>query len=243
MIFLLKKLILTVFIICLIIPFNVSARYEPIVNNLEPYGEFYIFDEQCEEVAKSLGLKSEAELKDYCTQNGVIYLAVNKDNTKQIKVTVSETDFSNSVINISGLSNDSINALTPDIIGMTNVKGEIVDKDGQKFVKTQVKASDSGGEYILTQYFTVADRSSIVLSFCTEINTDTDYIEKTFETFSSPYFIGVRESRADKIGVIVLIAAVIFGVACIIIAFTVIRDFKKEKTIALIEEDSKENDK
>lgn len=236
-----KKLFLTILIIGLIIPFNVSARYEPIILNLEPYGDFYTYDEQREKVAKVLGMKDEYELKDYCYKNGVIYLAVNEDNTKQIKVTVGHTDFSNSVINISGLSNDSINALIPDIIGIDNIKGEIIDKDGQKFVKTQVRTEDNGGEYILTQYFTVADRNNIVLSFYTEVSLDTDYIEKTFETFLSPYFIGVIENRTDRIGVIILVATIIFGVACVVIIFTIIKDIRKDKKTPDTEE-TEEND-
>lgn len=221
--------------------FTASAKKMEIVKSIKPEGDFYIYGEQTDELAEALGMEKSA-LQEYLNQNGVVYLAVNKDNTKQIKVTSVTTDFSNSVINISGLSNDSITALIPDITGVEDAKGEVIDKDGQKFVKTQFKTKDSGGEYILTQYFTVANRMSIVLSFSTAATADTDYIEKTFESFSSPLFITAEEENTSPIGFIVLVAAIIFGIACIVIIFTIIRDVRKEKSEAVTQEENEEND-
>lgn len=220
--------------------FAVSAKKMEIVKSIEPEGSFYIYGEQTDKVAETLGMEKSV-LKDNLNQNNVLYFAVNADNTKQIKVTSVTTDFSNSVINISGLSNDSITALIPDITGIENAKGEVILKGGQKFVKTQFKTKDSGGEYILTEYFTVANRLNIVLSFYTEVSADTDYIEKTFESFSSPLFITVKE-ETGYIGYIVLVAAVVFGIACVVIIYTIIRDIKKEKAETDLSEETLEND-
>lgn len=236
-----KKFILTIFIVCLAFSFNVSAKKIEYINDLKPQGEFYNYPEQADKAAKALGM-DKFELRQYCLQNGVVYFAVDKDNTKQIKVTVETTDFSNSVINISGLSNDSITALIPDITGIENAKGEVITKDGQKFVKTQFKTEDSGGEYILTQYFTVANRTNIVLSFYTEKSLELDYIDKTFESFSSPLFITEKNDKSAAIESVVLVTAVIFGIACVVITFTIIRDIKKDKKESSYTEESKEND-
>lgn len=212
-----------------------------IVKDIKPQGEFYIYSEQTDEVANILGMDKDS-LKDYIYQNGVAYLAVNKENTKQIRVTNNTTDFSNSIINISGLSNDSIIALIPDITGIENTKGEVINKEGQKFVKTQFKTTDSGGEYILTQYFTVANRANIVLSFYTDSSADLDYIEETFNSFTSPLFITEDNEKTVTIGYVILIAAIIFGVACVIIVFTIIRDIRKDKKESLDTEETEEND-
>ena len=220
--------------------FAVSAKKMEIVKSIKPEGDFYIYGEQTDKVAETLSMEKSA-LEQNLNQNNVLYFAVNNDNTKQIKVTSVTTDFSNSVINISGLSNDSITALIPDITGIENAKGEVILKDGQKFVKTQFKTKDSGGEYILTQYFTIANRLNIVLSFYTEVSADTDYIEKTFESFSSPLFITAKE-ESGYIGYIVLVAAVVFGIACVVIIYTIIRDIKKEKAETDLSEETKEND-
>lgn len=237
--FLIKKFILTIIVAVLLFSFNVSAKKYEIVKSLKPQGEFYVYGEQNDKLAKILSMDVNS-LDSYCHQNNVHYLAVNADNTKQIKVTSSVTDFSNSVINISGLSNDSITALIPDITGVEGAKGEVINKDGQKFIKTQFKTSDSGGEYILSQYFTVADKSTIVLSFYTKSGLDTDYIEKTFDSFTSPLFItDTDESANSPIGIVLLIAAGIFGIACVVILITILRDIKKEKvTEEVIENDN-----
>jgi hypothetical protein len=137
------------------------------------------------------------------------------------------------------MSNDSITALIPDITGVDGAKGEVINKDGQKFVKTQFKTSDSGGEYILTEYFTVADKSTVVLSFYTKLGLDTDYIEKTFNSFNSQLFIvDVDEVNNSPFSIVLLVAAGIFGIACVIIFITILRDIKKEK----VSEESMEND-
>ena len=236
--FLIKKFILAITLAVLLFSFNVSAKKYEIVKEIKPQGDFYVYGEDNDKLSEILNMDKNS-LEEYCRQNGVEYLAVNPDNTKQIKVTTSITDFSNSVINISGLSNDSITALIPDITGVDGAKGEIINKNGQKFVKTQFKTSDSGGEYILTQYFTVANKSTVVLSFYTKSGLDTDYIEKTFDSFSSPLFIADKvENSNSPFGIVLLVAAGVFGIACVVILITIIRDVKKEK----VSEESIEND-
>lgn len=237
MIFLFKKFILVITAIMLALSFNVSAKKYEIVKSLEPQGDFYVYGEHNDKLSEILSMDNDS-LDSYCQQNGVVYLAVNKDNTKQIKITTSITDFSNSVINISGLSNESITALIPDITGIDNAKGDVINKDGQKFVKTQFKTNDSGGDFILTQYFTVANKSTVVLSFYTKSGLDIDYIEKTFDSFTSPIFIdNTNENTNSALGSVLLIAACLFAVVCVFILITILRDIKKEK----VSEESIEN--
>ena len=200
-----------------------------IVKSIEPYGDFYVYGEQTEKVADILGM-SEADLKDNCQQNGVAYLAVDKANTKQIKVTHIITDFSNSIINLSNLSDSNISALVPNITGVEGAMGEIIKKDGQKFIKAQFKTNDSGGEYILTQYITVAERNVVALSFYTSSGESTNYIEETFESFESPLFITEKQAESSPLGYVLLVAAIVFAVACAVIIFTIIKDIKKDKT-------------
>ncbi len=227
--FLINKFILAITLAVFLFSINVSAEKEEIIKRIEPQGEFYVYGEQTDKLSEILLMDKET-LDKYCVENGVQYLAVNVDNTKQIKVTASVTDFSIRVINISGLSNDSIIALIPDITGIDSAKGEVINKNGQKFLKTQFKTNDSGGEYILTQYFTVANKSTVVLSFYTKVGIDTDYIEKTFESFNSPLFIeNTDDDTTTPYGLILLVAAGIFAAACVLILITIIRDVKKEK--------------
>lgn len=223
----LKKYFLTFLVLfCLIFSFNVSAQ-----SNIEmtPSGEFYVFGKDNTEIAEILGIESN-NIQNYYKENSIIYLAVNSDNTKQIKCQSYSTDFSNSIVNISSLSNDKIISIIPDIIGFENVKGAVVEKNGQKFVKLDLRSSDSGGDYILTQYITVAGKKIFVVGFYTKANISTDYVEKSFETLNSPLFLNNKNNSKGNWYYIILLLSVVFALVTVFIIYTIIRDIKYEKT-------------
>ena len=223
MIPLIKRIFLIAFLVLAVFTLTVSASEVSLKTN----EQFYVYGEENEELSKTIGM-SETELSDYCKTNDIIYLAVNKENSKQIRVQCSETEFSESVVNISLLSNDKIGELTPLIAGIDNVKGEIIKKNGQKFIKIELSSSDSGGEFIITEYITVADGKEYTLRFYTDKNADMQYIEKTFEKYSSNAFLD--DSQPVSVWqFVILAAAVVFAAVTVIIVITIIKDIKKER--------------
>lgn len=213
-----KRIIALIAVFILLFSLTVSADSSI---NITPDGEFTT---ETEQIAKIIGMDKN-ELLDFCIENKIVYIAVNKDNSKQIRVTVKENDFSNGIVNINGLSDDKINAVLPDVIGVEGIKGEIINKDGQKFIKTEMSSKDSGGDFILTEYITVANKKVYVLSFYTNKKADTKYIEKTFETLESPNFVVENNGLFWIVG----IAIVIFLFATVFIIITLIRDIKAKK--------------
>ena len=195
--------------------------------SLSPDEEFYIYGQHNEKISDILGV-SETEIKEYCGKN-VIYMALNKDNSKQIRITTGQNAFTYSVVNISNFTNDKILSLSSDIIGIENVKGEVVNKNGQKFVKTEIRSEDSGGEYILTEYITVADKKSYVLSFYTDINADKGYIDEVFESYNSVYFINEKAQSKGILQYILPALTIIFGMITLLVAVTLIIDIRKKK--------------
>ena len=129
-------------------------------------------------------------------------------------------------------TDDKIISLLPDIVGIENTMGEVIDKNGQKFALVQLRSSDSGGDFILKEYITVADRKSYVLSFYTAADADDSYIEEIFETFESEDFVTLEKgvSAVSALKYILPIAVAIFAVVCVVIAVTIMRDIKKSKT-------------
>lgn len=214
-----------VLVIALIMLFSFSVSAESVVS-IKPEGEFYTDNET---IAEVIGM-SEDELSDYIEENNIIYIGVNKDNSKQIRVTSHQTDFSNNIININGLSDDKINALLPDIIGIESARGDIINIDGQKFIKTELRSNDSGGDYLLTEFITIADRKVFVLSFYTNADKDTEYIEKTFESYSSPYFVKEKNNENNTLLYIIVAAVVVFVAASVLLVITIIKDIKRKKT-------------
>ncbi len=168
-------------------------------------------------------------LNRYCTENHIIFLALDQGNSRQIKVQLTTDNFSNSIINISEISNDKIEALAEDITGVSGVHGEVIIKNGQKFLKTQLSTEDNGGKYILTQYYTVADRKNITLSFYSSDGIDTDYIDEIFESYTSPLFISEDKEESNALSYVIPTATVLLAIICIILGFSIVKDLKNSK--------------
>ena len=185
----------------------------------------YKSGQSAESTAKILGM-TEAELENYCNENGIVFIAANKDNTKQIRVCVTESEFSSSIGNLSNLSDDKITALIPDITGA--VSGELNEKGGQKYIKTAEALSDSGGEYSVISYVTVAAKKDYVLSFYTASGTSTDYTEEVFDSFSSEDFYKDADEKS-RFGYVIIAAIVLLALGSAYIIFTLVRDIKNDR--------------
>lgn len=229
-----KRLLLILIALSLLLNITVSAQSDI---KIVPYGDFFTIAEHKEKVAEIINIPSD-KLDDYCKQKHIEYIAVNSDNSKQIRIACATTDFSNSVVNISLLSDDKITELIPQITDISGVTGKVIDKNGQKFIKTELRSKDSGGEYILTQYFTVADKKSYTLSFYTNFGDDLDYTEKTFESYESDIFLKDTAEEKSFLNFALPIGATVFALAFIIIAITVIKDLIKKHSLKKEETDN-----
>lgn len=219
-----KRILSIIACFILLCSFVVNAKAQVEVN-ITPPEDFYILGEDNADIADALGI-DEAELKDIEDA----FFAVDKDNKRQIRLTVEADSLAKKTVNISALSDKELKTLIPQITGIEDAKGEIIEKDGQKFIKTQLKTKDSGGEYVITQFFTVAGAKSYVLSFYTDIETDRKYIDKTFMTLESDDFISNEsQKKSDMLFYGVAAAAIIFFGVCVVVTVTVVRDIKKEK--------------
>lgn len=187
------------------------------------------------ELASILGI-TENELIGYCRENSIEYLAVNRDNTKQIRLSVNQTEFSSAVINFSNLSDENIAAVVPDIVGVSNVKCETADKNGQKFAKVRLSSSDSGGDYTVSQYITAANKKLFILSVCTAADKDADYADEIFEGFDSGDFNHTKSTKNGYNGIIVG-AIVILAVVCAFVTITLIRDIRSDSAVKIGDND------
>lgn len=190
------------------------------------------------ELASILGI-TENELIGYCRENSIEYLAVNRDNTKQIRLSVNQTEFSSAVINFSNLSDENIAAVVPDIVGVSNVKCETADKNGQKFAKVRLSSSDSGGDYTVSQYITAANKKLFILSVCTAADKDADYADEIFEGFDSEDFNHTKSTKNGYNGIIIGAIAVLVCV-CAFVTVTLIRDIRSDSAVKNSDNDGKE---
>ena len=218
-----------IYIALLSVIFSVGVCAESMVS-INTNNTFSVFSEDSDVLSKILGM-NKSDIKAYCEQNNIVYLAADNDNSRQIRISVYTNDFSNSVINISGLTDDKISALAGDIAGKEGIRGEVVNKNGQKFLKTQLSLNDSGGDYILTQYFTVADRQNMVLSFYNSVNVDMDYIDPIFESYASPLFMNEIPQESKILYYVIPVAMGVLLIASLILGVSVYKDLKSAKEV------------
>ena len=216
------KISLLVLALSLIFSFSISALK---TDQLTPNEDFFIYSASPDKVAEIVEMTKE-DLKTDIVSKGIIFLAVDKENTRQIQLTETENKFSTTVSNLSNLSDSSIRSLVPDITGLENIKGKIVLHNEQKYVRIELKSK----EYILTQFFTVEDKKLYTLSFYTDVETSTNYIKDTFyykqKTADS---ITLKEIPAN-LKTLTIIGFSVFGILFFVILYSIIKDyFKKEE--------------
>ena len=123
-----------------------------------PGKEFWVYgDKQSNEKIAEILEETADSLDNYCYSNGIIYLALNEQNTKQIRLYENSTAFSESVGELTSLSDDKITALAPEIAG-DGFHTETVAQNGIKFIKATALSEDSGGKFTLIQYITVTSK-------------------------------------------------------------------------------------
>ena len=214
----LKKMLISVVALMVLLMTVVSA--------VEIGDDFYLYGRDDKKLAAALNM-TENEVKSYCEQNAITLLAVNEDNTKQVRETTRKTEFSKTVKNLAVLKDDEILELTFQLCGIENAKGKVIEKDAYKYLKIEVRGKDSGGEYVLTQYITVKKSEIVTLSFYTSNGEDTGYTEKIFNS----QFRDISKTK----GWLTAALALLLGVA-VTLSFMIIRDLKPPKREEEIEE-------
>lgn len=186
--------------------------------------DFYVYGQNNEELCEVIDMTA-YQLKEYCETNNITFLAVNKTNTKQIRKTEFEDGFSKKIGNLLALEEQEILALTEDLTGFSDVTGTVLEEGNKCFLKIEVKTEDSGGEYILTQYITVADSKKEILTFYTDADASTDYIE---EAFASQF---KASSTASALKIISIVGIVLFSILALVVIIAIIKDtFTKKPT-------------
>ncbi len=207
----LKKLLIAVV--------GVAVMLVSVVSALEIGEDFYLYGRDNQKLCEALSM-TDAEIANYCKENYITALAVNKDNTKQIREITRQTEFSKTVKNLAVLSDKEILDLTFQLCGIENAKGKVIEKDAYKYLKIEVKGKDSGGEYILTQYITVKNGKAVTLSFYTSNGEDTSYTDKIFNS----QFSNITATK----GWLTAVLAVLLGI-CAVLSVMIVRDLKAPK--------------
>lgn len=209
MILVLKKIICLIAVLTVVFSFTVTAKDEFLV-----YGE-----DDTEQLCQILKM-DENDISAYCKENNITYLAVNADNTKQIRRIEVADKFSQEVMDLSLLKDSEILSLKGELSGFEDVEAKVVKQADYKLLKVELLSNDSGGKYVLTQYTTVKAGKRIVLVFLTEGDSDRGYINDVLAT---------QFKAAANYKPYVIIGVALFAFVGLVVLALIIKDLRKEK--------------
>ena len=228
MILLFKKIISSLVILCLIFSLEVfaSEKSDFLINAPE---EFLVYGEDNGEIAELLGVE-ENKLDSFFEEKNIAYFAATEDNKKQITLYSYKNEFSSGIDNLNGIKNDKIKELLPDILRTENIKAKVFVENGQKFAENKLESKDSGGEFCLIQYYTVANGNNYLLNFYTHSSENSKYVDKIFKNYSkSEFFKKSAEKNVDGMICIVAVIFIILVFSIFVLTVSVIVDIKRKR--------------
>lgn len=223
-----KYRILTVIIVLLtILNMNVSALgYEYSITPSDNF-TFAKQGDDLTKIAKKLNMTTD-DLNKYFSDNKLIYLAVSDDVKSQIKISVTEDEFSKKVNDISLLDDNALNNFAKSL----SSDSSIVTNNDRKFVLVNDTHKDSGGIYTVTQYITICDGKTFYFIGYNDGKDISKEITSVFKTFT----LNQQQSgSADNnvFSIVIIIGIVVFGLVAIIMVIGIIRlkikDYKESK--------------
>lgn len=223
-----KYRILTVIIVLLtILNMNVSALgYEYSITPSDNF-TFAKQGDDLTKIAKKLNMTTD-DLNKYFSDNKLIYLAVSDDVKSQIKISVTEDEFSKKVNDISLLDDNALNNFAKSL----SSDSSIVTNNDRKFVLVNDTHKDSGGIYTVTQYITICDGKTFYFIGYNDGKDISKEISSVFKTFT------LNQQQSDSadnnvFSIVIIIGIVVFGMVAIIMVIGIIRlkikDYKESK--------------
>lgn len=174
--------------------------------------------EDADELAEALGVDTK-EIKSYFKEDKLILMAVNGDNSVQIKLSRFENSYSKAIQSFSS-SDENIIKDYASSAGIYNYK--IVSNNETKFIFVETQVSDTYGGYVSSRYITVKNGEFYVLS-CFSKGKEQD--KRISEVFKS---LDIKTDTASlPVWQTVLIAGSIALFTAVIAAVAV--DFIKER--------------
>lgn len=223
-----KYRILTVIIVLLtILNMTVSALgYEYSITPSDNF-TFAKQGDDLTQIAKKLNMTTD-DLNKYFSDNKLIYLAVSDDVKSQIKISVTEDEFSKKVNDISLLDDNVLNNFAKSL----SSDSSIVTNNDRKFVLVNDTHKDSGGIYTVTQYITICDGKTFYFIGYNDGKDISKEITSVFKTFT----LNQQQSgSADNnvFSIVIIIGIVVFSMVAIIMVIGIIRlkikDYKESK--------------
>ncbi len=188
------------------------------------------YGEDLSHIAQALQIDN-AKIGNYFAENGLLYLAVSSDTETQVRLSIYNDNFSSRVNDISMLDDTALGEFVTTLNSDCTDLSCVITNSDRKFVKVKNTLNDSGGQYTVTQYITIANSKTYYLS-CYNSGSDTDStVEEIFDSFSisvqkQPH---VTKSEEVKNYTPLYIAGIaVFSIIAVVIAASILISCKKQ---------------
>ena len=229
-------ILLTVILLCAVVylPAAAFSDSEHGVSFSAPKGFYELTANNSHNNAELLGKigYTEKAFDNYLSKNGIIYFALNDDNTKQIIIMCKQTTFSQNLNNLSDLGEEGINTLAGEVLPKDYKDYAILRVGDTVYLQLATTSSDSGGNFYTIQYFTV--KNGYLYSAC--FNYSGGYDPNAAEV-TDEYIKALKIESATATGggqniffiilVIIIIVAALFLITWL--AFSLTKDLRKAK--------------
>lgn len=212
-----------------------AATYEYFISEKDDFVSVEYGDDLTS-VAEKLNMTTH-DLNTYFTQNGLLYLAVSKDNKTQIKISAFNDNFSSSVSDISLLDQNGLTQFAQAISDDINSPAELVENNGRKYLCVKDTLNDSGGVYTVTQYVTICNNKTFYFAGYNAGEDTSDEVQELFGSFKLqekndvPQMVSEQRSKINR-QYIFINAGVVFFVGIAIATFiSIIKIRRKNITL------------
>ncbi len=167
-------------------------------------------EEDLTELAQIVGV-DKIELKDYFKEDRIVLMAVNNDNSVQIKLSCFENDYSKAIGSFEFLKTEEIKNYAAAAV---KSKYEIVKNNDNTFISVQEHITSGEKEYVSSRYITVKNDKFYVLSCYNKGNTQDKAVKNVFDSLeidSQTATIPVWQTILISLGIALLTAAA-FGI-------------------------------
>lgn len=198
--------------------------------NLPNGYKYALKSEKKSELADIVGV-SENELESYFDKGKLELLAVNGDNTSQIKLSVLEDDFSKKIVSFNNLTDDRILLLANSFFSGSyedvTENAKVIKKQNSKYLKYSERLNDSGGEYTVTQFITVYDGKTYRFSVSYTEKQGNDFGDKVFKDFK----LKEKDEISPLLKTVLVFAILVFSALIIFAAVGIVKSYKKDESV------------
>ena len=222
-----KRFFVICLMLCLLFASSVSAETIGEYNfSMKVNENFSLLTEETisknTDYVESLGYTTQS-MKKYFSDNNLIMFASNENNTQQIQVKCTETEFSRQLGELSLLSNENAFEIAPQLLPKGfNDEYTLIKQGDMLMFELAGYSKDSGGEFCSLQYVTIRDGKLYSIGFFENgkafSNEFKTIIDESISSISIPRRDKITADKAENTAEVIIVWILIILAAVVVVA-------------------------